>query len=459
MSKIKIKTLGCKVNQYEAETIAEKLAQAGIQVNALHPEDADGDHVDVCIINTCTVTQKASMQSRQAIRRAKRAHPNARIIVTGCYAQTQPQELKALEEVDCVIGQAEKHLIPELIIACPAGQKKKLPPLPLQNQTNAKFDAPPPIISRHRSRPFLKIQDGCDAFCTYCIVPYARGRSRSMPFDEALARVGAIKAAGYHEVVLSGIHLGCFGQDLTPPRSLGDLLHQITVAQAIDRVRLSSIEPAELTDTILDLAVKSETICRHFHIPLQSGDDAILKQMHRPYDGRFFADLVTRIHSRMPDACIGVDTLIGFPGETDRAFENTYRLVEELPIAYLHVFPYSPRKGTPAGEFAGQVPAATIKARTRVMRALGRQKRAAFYRRHLHLETRALIEARRDRASGRLKGITGNYIPVLLEGPDSCMNTLQPVRIEKIGNDGQISGRLSNPGTAHYQSEANCPSH
>ena len=426
MPKFNITTLGCKVNQAESEAIAEELLASDWSA----ADRCDG--AKVCIVNTCTVTQKASMQSRQAIRRAIRANPKARIIVTGCYAQTAPQEIDKIDGVDQIVGHDKKMVISRLIQS--EGDHALIEPASTAGDigTESRFQAISAAASTSRTRPFLKIQDGCDAFCTYCIVPYARGRSRSMPLNNVLQSIGHLNRAGFHEVVLTGIHLGAYGRDLTPVVNLANLLDRIRALKPIERVRLSSIEPLEITGEIIKSVAESDTFCRHFHIPLQSGDDRILKKMGRPYSRQSFRDLVRKVHEMMPDAAIGVDTLIGFPGENDRAFENTYRLIESLPVSYLHVFPFSLRPGTPAAEFAERVPHEIIKNRCERMRVLGQNKRMNFFRRFPGQAMPVLIESKRDTATGLLKGISSNYLPVLIAGRDTQKNKIIDVKIEKL---------------------------
>ncbi|WP_319408997.1 tRNA (N(6)-L-threonylcarbamoyladenosine(37)-C(2))-methylthiotransferase MtaB [uncultured Desulfosarcina sp.] len=440
MKKILIKTLGCKVNQCESEAIRNALVESdhGFAIG-------DDGMADVVIVNTCTVTRKAAMQSRQAVRQAVRANPGARIVVTGCHAQTAPAELAAIEGVDLIVGNRDKHLIPRQIYSDMPKRTGDHTPVECPDIAGiVQFDVLPGIAHGGRTRPFLKIQDGCNAFCTYCIVPHARGRSRSLPMDPALRQIEQLGRLGYREVVLTGIHIGCYGHDLTPAIGLYDLLCRIRDAGAIDRVRISSIEPAELSDDIINLAASGEEppgrLCPHFHIPLQSGDGGILKRMHRPYGRDYFMELVQRIIGRLPDAAIGVDTLIGFPGETDEAFENTYALIQSLPVAYLHVFPFSAREGTPAFSFKDQVPAPVIKKRCARMRRLGSKKRREFYARHVGKVVTVLVEETRDRTSGRLKGFSDNYIPVTFDGPDDLANTFQPVEIQRISSEGVPRG-------------------
>ena len=431
--KFRITTLGCKVNQYESEAIAQRLKDLGYVLAG-----AD-DPADLCIINTCTVTQKASMQSRQAVRQFIRTNPQAQIVVTGCYAQTEPDELKKINGIHHIVGHGDKHNIPDIVLS----QEKSLPSPSLIRRNilhERHFKQIPVTVFGNRTRPFLKIQDGCDTFCTYCIVPYARGRSRSMPLESVLKNIHFLKQAGFHEVVLTGVHLGAYGLDLSPQTSLTALLDHIRELNAMDRVRLSSIEPHELTQDIIELVAESDIFCDHFHIPLQSGDDRILGRMHRPYTRSFFIDLIVKIKDQVPNAAIGVDILIGFPDETEKAFENTYSLIEKLPVTYLHVFPFSPRPGTPADKYPQKVSQKTIKARCEKMRRLGDEKKRIFYETFMGKTVEVLIESKRDKATGLLKGITSNYIPVNVVGKDDLFNTLVQVNIEKIKKNNKVFG-------------------
>ena len=253
-----------------------------------------------------------------------------------------------------------------------------------------------------------------------------------MPLERVLANIKLLKRSGYREVVLSGIDLGRYGLDLVLPTTLSDLLKQIDFLQPIDRVRLSSIEPNEITEDIISIVADSDIFCHHFHIPLQSGDDHILKRMHRHYSRSFFRDMVSRIHEMIPDAAIGVDVLIGFPGETEKAFENTYSLVEKLPVTYLHVFPFSARKGTPANSYPDQISPDTIKIRCQKMRELGNNKKMAFYQKLVGEKVELLLEGARSRSTGHLKGMTSNYVPVFVHGKDNMKNCIVQARIDKL---------------------------
>ncbi len=423
MPTFKINTLGCKVNQSESEAIARQL-ESGDWLPVGHSGASE-----ITIINTCTVTQKASMQSRQTVRQAIRANPNSRIVVTGCYAQTEPKAFEKINGVHYIIGNADKHRIGEIL----TDGKNSADGHSITINNDIRLSDPlkpsPIAISGRRTRPFLKIQDGCDAFCTYCIVPYARGPSRSLPVTNVLESIKALSVAGYHEIVLSGIHLGHYGADLIPTTRLRDLLDRIDRLELIQRVRLSSIEPLELTDDLIQCVADSPRFCRHFHIPLQSGDDPILKKMKRPYTVDIFRQRVAKVRNQIPDAAIGVDTLIGFPGETDAAFWNTYELIRELPITYLHVFPFSARPGTPAARYPDKITPGVIKERCEKMRCLGQIKRLEFYRNFIGKEVEILVESSRHAATGMLKGFSSNYIPVLIDADDDQINKLVTVKL------------------------------
>ncbi len=420
----KIITLGCKVNQSESRAIAESLNKKGWH------EAMGRDKVDLCIINTCTVTHKASKQSRQTIRHAIKEFPKAKIICTGCYAQMRPHDLEKIHGLHNIIGQSHKHMIPSFADIL-FSEDEKFPRI-IKGDIDSRFHEISTISKGSRTRTFLKIQDGCNAFCTYCIVPYARGKSRSMNPDNVLDNMKKLKRAGYREVVLSGIHIGLYGRDLAPETSFTEILKRINEIRPVERVRISSVEPHELSSDIIDLVADSDIFCHHFHIPLQSGDAKILKRMGRPYSPDDFFKLITKIHKKIPDAAIGVDTLIGFPGESHEAFYNTFNIIKNLPVSYLHVFPFSPRKGTAAYDYPGRVPIDIIKQRCKIMRDLGMSKKKEFYKKFAGKIMPALIESERDKKSGMLKGLTSNYLTVLTKGDDTLKNKIVPVKIREL---------------------------
>lgn len=434
MKKFKIITLGCKVNQCESAALAGLLEGTGCR-----PGAADEMH-DLVVLNTCTVTGKAAMQSRQAIRQAVRSHPGAKIVVTGCYAQTAPHEIGRIDGVDYIVGHGDKLNIPELIGQC--GSQAPAPVI-LHSEIlrHPRGFAPlPSVAPETRTRAFLKIQDGCNAFCTYCIVPHARGRSRSMPPDDVCKHLNRLARGGFKEVVLTGIHLGAYGKDLEPPTSLNDLLRTVVLPNNVARVRISSIEPTEVDPDLISLMASPDSLlCPHLHIPLQSGDDAILKHMARPYGRDYFAQTIRAVHNGLSHAAIGVDVLVGFPGEDEAAFNRTLALVDELPISYLHVFPFSPRKGTPAAGFKPKIQESVIKERCKRLRLLGEEKKSRFYRSNIGRVVNVLIEKARP---GFVRGLSENYLPVVVPGGDGVENTIVKVRIEKVDQDLTVVGKL-----------------
>jgi len=429
-------TLGCKVNQYDSEAIGSDLQRQGWDY------DSDQQVADLLIINTCTVTKKAAMQSRQAIRKAIRKNPNALIIATGCYAQFQPDVLNSIEGIDYIIGNSEKHRIGEIISSKLTNQKA--PTISCLNEFPGKLTSRKNLLygPNNRTRPYVKIQDGCENYCTYCIVPYTRGPSRSLSPDDVIFEIENLSRQGASEIVLTGIHLGKYGQDLSPPINLLKLLTLLQKSNIIRRVRLSSIEPDELTEDIIDFAATSDLICDHFHIPLQSGDKGILKKMNRNYDPTLLHKIVERIHNVLPNAAIGVDVLIGFPGETEEAFNNTYKLINDLPISYLHVFPFSDHPNTPANRLSNKNDAPTIRIRCEKIRRLGYRKKTDFYNRMIEKTVEVLVENQCDRATGLLKGVSSNYIKVLMTGEDHFKNKIISCKIQKNNNIDSVYGKI-----------------
>jgi threonylcarbamoyladenosine tRNA methylthiotransferase MtaB len=438
MKSHRIITLGCKVNQCESAAINRLLEDNGWRCSE------DGVPPDAVIVNTCTVTGRAAMQSRQAIRQAIRNYPAARVIVTGCYSQTAGDEILAIAGVDRLLRQEDKMRIAEILSPTCHSQAEICANPPPEN--SFAFAAMPAVDRPERTRAFLKIQDGCNARCSYCIVPYARGRSRSMPIQDVRTHLVQLGVEAVREVVLTGIHLGAYGADLQPATDLSELLDGILEKSPVDRIRLSSIEPAEINPRLIDQVKNAAgALCRHFHIPLQSGDDEVLRRMGRPYNSAHFARIIEGIMECLPQASIGVDVMAGFPGESEAAFLNTYRLLQSLPVAYLHVFPFSPRKGTPAADFKDKVHQSIAKERCRALRVLGTEKRSAFYRSMLGEKLTILIETTQDGKTSLAKGLSDNYIPVTIEDPCVRENTLVDVRIERVTEDGPVIGRLIKP--------------
>jgi len=409
-----VATLGCKVNQYDSALLSEALSSLGFRPIPF------GAEADCFIVNTCTVTERTDYQSRQLLRRALRANPRAMVVATGCYAQTRASDLIRIPGITLIAGNREKGDLPKTIATL---WQRKVQGLPLEPEvlvSPCATDLPEAIRSLDRfpdhTRAFLKIQDGCNAFCSYCIVPYARGRSRSLAPGEVLERLFRLARGGFQEVVLTGIHLGAYGQDQHPPTDLARLLRSIETERPVGRLRLSSIEPREITDGLLSVLSDARTLCPHLHIPLQSGDDRVLGLMNRHYDRGFFSDTVQRILSARPDTALGLDVMAGFPGEDEGAFEKTCELIDSLPIAYLHVFPFSCRPGTRAAEMNLQVRAEEKKGRAGRLRLLGERKRQVFMERFVGRPLRVLVEGGRPETNGPLKGFSEHYLPVALSG-------------------------------------------
>jgi len=382
---------------------------------------------DVIVVNTCTVTGRTDYKGRQLVRRAVQENPEAVLIVAGCYAQVQPEAVAAIPGVDYVLGNAEKLQAASWVSVC-AKQ-----PVPLirtgELASVSTLDTGPVPVHSGNTRAFLKIQDGCNHRCSYCIVPAARGRSRSLPEPLLWEKLHVLARAGYREVVLCGVHLGRYGLDLTPRVSLTRVLSRLEREGLFPRIRVSSIEPNELPPELLELFEGAGHLCRHFHLPLQSGDAGILQAMNRPYGPEDFARTVTALHERMPDAGIGVDVIAGFPGETEAAFRNTVILLESLPVTYFHVFPYSLRPNTPAADLPGPVPPGAIRERAAVLRTLGRQKRLRFHERFVGRVLEVLVESRRDPETGMLRGHSRNYVSVCCQGPDDLRQRLVEIRV------------------------------
>ena len=430
-----INTLGCKVNHYDSDSLACMLERAGMQ------RAGDKQKADVVIVNTCTVTHKASTQSRQALRQAIKAHKGALVVATGCYAQNEPETLKGIKGVSFVVDNTQRHLIPQIIEKESPG--KSCEKICGEIRSHHNFPTPEIPVPGTKSRPFLKIQDGCNAFCTYCIVPYTRGPSRSMPREAILQHILELTGRGFEEIVLTGIHLGYYGQDLEPPTDLVSLLGEAEERMESGRLRLSSIEPKEVSRELLDLMAGSKRICHHLHLPLQSGDSEILERMNRPYSAEFFEELVNKVRKAMPDAGIGVDVLVGFPGETEDHFRTTLALLERLPASYFHVFPYSRREGTPAAKFPDQLPPEVLAKRTKIIRDLGGLKRLAFHAGVMGETVEVCVEGRKDEKTGLHKGMARNYVPVLFSASQPPVtSSLVRVKVEKLTPRGRVIGAM-----------------
>lgn len=421
---VAITSQGCKINQYEGEELRESLFRRGYRVVGF------GDHADVSIINTCTVTNQADFKARNLVRRARRVNPDCKIVVTGCYAQTNPEELEAMHEVDLVVGNRDKLKIADLLDSVLEDRS----PGRLVTSWDAvnNFEG---VELRHfsgRSRAFVKIQDGCNQFCSFCIIPHARGRSRSRDPRSFRKQVRTLLEAGYREIVLTGIHLGQYGLDLDGEWTLAKLIESVLDDLGDARLRLSSTEVNEVTDELIDLVAGEERICPHFHIPLQCADDDLLAAMRRPYDSGYYRRRIEKIAEKVGRFALGTDVIVGFPGESEDAFLATLGFVEKNPFTYLHVFPYSPREGTPAAALRNQVDPGVRKERSMKLRKLGSEKQVEFARSAIGRKTQVLLES--ASADREPKGLTEDYIQVLLQGVARESRSL--VRCRVTGREG-----------------------
>ena len=410
--RIAFTTFGCKINQYDTDAMREAVAGSG---NTIVPFDGDAD---VYVINTCSVTGKSDYQCRQAIRSAVRRKEGARIIVTGCYAETRPGEVRSIPGVTHVLGNRGKQ---DIVEYCTPPDRVPSP------------EERPGEPAGMRTRAVLKVQDGCDSRCTYCVVPLARGGSRSVAPDAVRASFERYVAGAVPEVVVSGIHVGRYGQDVVPPTSLGALLHELVRNSGKTRIRLSSIEPGEVSREVA--ALLGRGLCRHLHIPLQSGDDGVLRAMNRHYAAADYCGLVESLAKLVPGMAIGADVMVGFPGEGEREFENTRRLISELPITHLHVFSYSPRPGTPAAVMDKQVPAGEKKTRNEILRLLGIKKNLEFRKGQVGMRLSVIIE---EWIPGKgAIGLTDNYIRTTIPeaGPEQKGRTIETIVREVREND------------------------
>ncbi len=418
--RVAVTTLGCKVNQVESASLVEAFEARGARIVPFN------ERADLYVVNTCAVTAKAAYQSRQLIRRAHRQAPAARVVATGCYVQIAPFEIieRSLGSI-CLVGNDQKINLVDLAL----GEQGCLD---IYVGDVRRIQKIAPFFVRRlrgRTRAFLRVQDGCNAFCSYCIVPYSRGPSRSLPLREVRRQVQAFLEEGYREIVVTGIHLGHYGQDLNPRLDLVDLLEEIE-ALGPERIRLSSLEVREISERFLSWAQASKSLSPHFHIPLQSGDDRILQAMNRHYTAEEYLERIRLLRALFPRAALGADVLVGFPGEGPQEFENTYRLVEKSPLSYLHVFPFSPRPGTLAEAMTPRVSPIELAERLKRLRDLALRKRRSFYQCQLGEVVSVLVEGH-DRETGLKRGTSENYLTVLIEG-EFPPGEIIPVKIERI---------------------------
>lgn len=447
MRRFFVQSFGCRATQAEGALLEQELRRHGLEAAA------DGRSADLIVVNTCTVTAAADEDARHWIRRLHRQNPEGRILVTGCYAQRAPRELAALPGVRWVVGNSHKSEISNIIGGgageSAPGAPAAIPHSALRTPHSVLQPALAQIITgdilaqtelraaavyaagAERTRPNVKVQDGCNNRCSFCIIPAVRGRSRSLPLEAVMGQAEQLHAAGYREIVLSGINLGRWGRDLRPRRTLADMLGALLEHTAIERIRISSVEPLDWTDELLELAAGSRRIARHVHAPLESGSDAVLCRMRRRYRAAQYAERIQRAAELLPDAAFGADVMAGFPGESDAEFRETLALVERLPFTYLHVFTYSRREGTPADAMPGQVNGRVARERNRLLRELAARKNLEFRRRQVG--RRLSVITLHDGAA-----LSDNYLKVKLAAPAEP-NRIMDVLVTGVKDDGLVA--------------------
>jgi threonylcarbamoyladenosine tRNA methylthiotransferase MtaB len=494
-----VENFGCRAAQADGAAVERQFQERGL-VRASSPELAS-----VVVLNTCTVTSGADQDARAAIRRVRRRNPDARIIVTGCYAQRAPEEIAALPGVDLVVGNSHKHELAEIVLAWPGSRRGvdrsfvSLSQLTRNPVLSSEYRSEPSIFvsdifahtellaapvfdaANERTRPNLKVQDGCDNRCSFCVIPFVRGQSRSLPLDRIIREVNTLVEAGYREVVISGINLGRWGKDLdfrprtsdlgqavglgiVGPKSdlprpksainhptLADLVTAILSETALEKLRISSVEPMDWTDDLISLMASSPRIAKHAHVPMQSGNDAVLRRMHRKYRPWHYRQKIEKIRAAMPTAAIGADVMVGFPGEAESEFETTRKMIEELPFTYLHVFTYSARPGTPATEMMKQVPLPVARDRNRILRELGAEKKLAFMRSFIGqtVEAITLNLAGQDSDGEYTEALTDNYLKLRLSGTHEA-NRWRTATVNDLVGGSLVGGLRENPDQAKF---------
>jgi threonylcarbamoyladenosine tRNA methylthiotransferase MtaB len=416
-----VATLGCKLNQFDSAAVEAGLVARGM-IRTEHPSRAR-----VVVVNTCTVTSAADSQSRQAIRRIRRENPHCTLIVTGCYAQRDPAALKAIPGVDAVVGLPEERSIPDLVL-------RLVPDLPRHSACIESAEDPLPCFS-DRTRAFLKIQEGCDLRCSYCVIPSVRGSSRSIPPDRVADTVRRLSESGFREIVLTGVNTGDYGRDLDPPMTLAALLRRLCAVPGLGRLRLNSVEPRCVTADLVETLAALPRIAPHLQVPLQSGSDPVLARMKRPYRSRDYREVLEALRKRIPEAGLGADVLVGFPGESEAEFRSTREFIAASELNYLHVFSFTPRPGTPAAEMKGALRGDVIRNRNAELRSLGADLSRRFHSSFLgrELEVLGLRDVLPD---GSVRGLSGNFIEVALRAEaGDAFNRLLRARVTEVGQD------------------------
>ena len=425
MKRVAFYTLGCKVNQYETEAMLELFEKEGYE------RAETEDYADVYVINTCTVTHMSDRKSRQYIRRMKKKNPDAIIAVVGCYSQVSPEEILSIDEVNLVMGTNDRKKIVEEVKKIDASRKvstvddimkvKAFEEIEI-NKTNGK------------TRAFLKIQDGCDRYCSYCIIPYARGRVRSRDLESIVKEVENLAANGYKEVVLTGIHVASYGKDIKETDiKLLDVIKQINDIEGIERIRLSSVEPILFTDEFVEAVSAMDKVCPHYHLSLQSGCDETLKRMKRRYTTEEYKTIVDRLRAAIPNVSITTDVIVGFPGETNEEFDKTYEFLKDIELTHMHIFKYSPRKGTPAATMENQVDPSTKHERSEKLLQLNEENFKKFGQKMLDKEFNVLFEQKVG--DNKFEGLTENYVKVIVESDKDLSEQILKVKITDVKNE------------------------
>ena len=425
MKRVAFYTLGCKVNQYETEAMLELFEKEGYE------KAETEDYADVYVINTCTVTHMSDRKSRQYIRRMKKKNPDAIIAVVGCYSQVSPEEILSIDEVNLVMGTNDRKKIVEEVKKIDASRKvstvddimkvKAFEEIEI-NKTNGK------------TRAFLKIQDGCDRYCSYCIIPYARGRVRSRDLESIVKEVENLAANGYKEVVLTGIHVASYGKDIKETDiKLLDVIKQINNIEGIERIRLSSVEPILFTDEFVEAVSAMDKVCPHYHLSLQSGCDETLKRMKRRYTTEEYKAIVDRLRAAIPNVSITTDVIVGFPGETNEEFDKTYEFLKDIELTHMHIFKYSPRKGTPAATMENQVDPSTKHERSEKLLQLNEENFKKFGQKMLDKEFNVLFEQKVG--DNKFEGLTENYVKVIVESDKDLSEQILKVKITDVKNE------------------------
>jgi threonylcarbamoyladenosine tRNA methylthiotransferase MtaB len=437
-----LQSFGCRATQADGAAIERELQEKGLE------HAASAAHADLVVLNTCTVTAAADQDARAAIRRAHRENPKARILVTGCYAQRAPAEVAALPGVTWVVGNSHKHRVAEI-----AAGKNPRDFVPLENVAlsspaftltgdifaHTELIAAPVFAGEtigERTRPNLKVQDGCNNRCSFCIIPSVRGQSRSMAMERALDEARALAQAGHREIVLSGINLGRWGRDFQPQLRFEQLVRALLERTAIEKLRISSVEPMDWTDALIGLVADSPRVAKHAHVPLQSGSDRILRSMHRKYRPWHYAEKIRKIHEAMPEAAIGADVMVGFPGETDELFEESCSFVEQLPFTYLHVFTYSSRPATPSAAMPNQVPIPVARERNRVLRDLAARKNLEF--RQTFVGRRLDVITLQTGNGDHTEALSDNYLKTQVRGAYPA-NVVLEAQIDGVSHEGLLA--------------------